>query len=71
MDHDVICDCLFKGTCETYADPLIARSTKTSNGCGCQGQTDLYRSRHCKNFRCKYLSVVLSDMLKPKTHTPG
>jgi len=71
MDHDVICDCAFAGTCQTYADPLIAESHKGPEGCGCAGQTDFYRSRHCRSFRCKYLSAMLSEMLNPGAKPTG
>lgn len=63
MDHAAVCDCPFKDTCETYADKLIGKARKGSKGFGCEGQSDLHRRKHCKGFRCKYLSLVLSDML--------
>jgi len=66
MEHDKICDCPFKDRCETYADPLIDASRKGIAGLGCTGQDNFYRSRHCKTFSCKYLCVLLADMLSPK-----
>jgi len=63
MDHEAICDCPFKDTCETYADPLIGESRKGPDGLGCAGVNDIYRRKHCKTFGCRYLSMVLSDMI--------
>jgi len=51
--------------CSTYNDPLISRSRKGPKGFGCVGRNDVHRSKHCKSFACKYLSVMLTDMLHP------
>jgi len=67
MDHDAICDCAFKGTCGTYADPLIDVRRKGPEGFGCEARSDFHRSRHCKTFSCRYLSVILSDILVPRS----
>ena len=66
MQHAAVSECPFKDTCETCADPLIAEVRKGSKGLGCEGQNDYHRSRHCKSFRCKYLSVALSELLAPR-----
>ena len=67
MDHEVICDCSFKDTCGTYSDRLIDEWRKGPKGFGCHGRSDFYRSRHCKTFSCRYLSVILSDILAPRS----
>ncbi len=63
MDHDKICDCMFKDDCSTYSDPLIDSVMKGPAGFGCTDRNDHYRREHCKSFDCKYLSAMLSDML--------
>lgn len=66
MDHAAICNCMFKDTCETYADELIRKAMKRGKGLGCEGQSDFHRTLHCKSFRCKRLSLAFSDMLAPE-----
>jgi len=65
MDHEAICDCPFMEECSTFNDRLISQAQKGPEGMGCVDQNDVYRSKHCKSFSCKYLSVMLSDMLHP------
>ncbi len=67
MDHEAVCGCGFVETCQTHADALIDPSRKTRLGFGCEEQTDQYRSRHCKAFSCRYLSMLLSDILSPES----
>jgi len=50
MDREAVRDCQFKAVCEAYNDPLIDGARKGGAGMGCQGQNDLYRSRHCRTF---------------------
>jgi len=71
MDHEAICDCPFLARCETFADPLIDQRRKGPEGLGCQGQNDRYRGKHCKTFACAYLSMVLTDALKPTPTRPA
>jgi len=71
MDHETICDCAFRDTCVTYADPLIDKWRKGSKGFGCEDRSDFYRSKHCKSFGCRYLSVVLSDIVLPRSQRPA
>ena len=63
MDHEAICECLFAARCATCADPLIDEARKGPTGLGCHQQSDVYRSKHCKPFACKYLTVVFDDAL--------
>jgi len=65
MDHEAICDCPFKDTCQTFRDPMVASCEKGPAGRGCEGVNDIHRRRHCRAFACKYLSIVLSDMMGP------
>ena len=71
MDHTAICNCPFRETCDTYVDPLIDGSMKGDSGFGCAGQDNFYRTRHCKSFRCKALSVLLTDVMTPRPAGPG
>ena len=64
MDHQAICDCGFRGHCETYNDSLIDDARKGPGGLGCREQSDIYRGKHCRTFACSYLSMVISDGLK-------
>ncbi|MGB2819450.1 MAG: hypothetical protein WBF17_00610 [Phycisphaerae bacterium] len=64
MDHDAVCDCHFRGHCDTFNDPLIDDARKGPTGLGCRQQSDVYRGRHCRPFACAYLSMVLTDALK-------
>jgi hypothetical protein len=64
MDHEAICDCPFLARCASFGDPLISEDRKGPRGMGCTGQSDLYRSRHCRSFGCQYLSMVISDAMK-------
>ena len=64
MDHERVCDCQFKATCQTFNDPLIEAEYKTACGHGCVQQTDYYRGKHCKAFRCAYLMAVVSDVFR-------
>ena len=63
MEHEEPCDCPFQDGCESYSDPLIDAARKSASGLGCRGASDVHRARHCKGFRCKYLSAMLSDAL--------
>ena len=65
MDHEAICDCPFLGHCATFSDRLIDPARKTAGGLGCRGENDVYRGRHCHTFSCSYLSIVISDALRP------
>jgi hypothetical protein len=73
MDHEAMCDCLFKGRCATFNDPLIDEARKGPDGLGCRQQSDLYRGRHCHTFACAYLTMVFTDALKqpPPDSTGG
>ena len=64
MEHERMCDCAFAGRCETFGDCLIDESRKVPGGLGCRAQSDAYRARHCKTFRCAYLCAVVCDGLK-------
>ena len=55
-------DCPLRHQCPAYADPLIDRRRKGPMGLGCHGQTDLYRKRHCKTFRCRLLVEVMARL---------
>jgi hypothetical protein len=70
MDHETICDCLFKAHCETYHDPLIAADRKGPDQLGCVGAIDVHRAKHCRSFACKYLCVVLTDALRQPPPAP-
>ncbi len=70
MDHDAICDCAFSDRCTTFNDPLIDDSQKWPDGRGCRQQSDVYRNKHCRNFRCSYLCLVLTDALKHPAGKP-
>ncbi len=63
MDHEAICDCPFKDTCQTYADPMVQACEKGPAGRGCEGVSDEHRREHCKAFTCKYLTVVLASLM--------
>lgn len=71
MDHEKICDCMFKDECSAYADPLIDPVMKGPAGFGCTDRNDLYRQEHCKSFACKYFSAMFSDMLTPLKQGAG
>jgi len=64
MDHDETCDCHFQRSCATFNDSLIEDARKGPEGFGCRGGNDVYRGKHCRTFRCSYLTMVLSDTLK-------
>ena len=70
MDHEAICDCPFKDSCQTFDDPMVAGCEKGAAGRGCQGASDIHRRSHCRAFACKYLSTVLSQMMAADK-TPG
>ena len=63
MDHEQVCDCPFRDTCATFNDPLIDQRRKGPDGLGCRGRNDIYRGKHCRIFRCTYLSMVFSDAI--------
>ena len=63
MDHETICDCPFKNGCQTYNDPMVAACVKGPAGRGCDRINDIHRREHCRAFACKYLSMVLSQMI--------
>ena len=63
MDHEIVCDCLFISTCETYADEMVTDARKASTGMGCTQTNDIHRRQHCKTFACRYLSMVMADMI--------
>ena len=64
MQYEKVRNCPFAGKCATYCDPLVDDARKGADGLGCVGRSDVYRSRHCKGFACKYLSVVLSEVVR-------
>ena len=72
MGHETVCDCIFINTCETYADSLIIEARKGKAGLGCTDANDIHRRQHCKTFACRYLSMVLADMMghHPTGNTP-
>ena len=70
MDHERICDCAFASRCESFKDRLIDESRKGPDGLGCRAQSDVYRAKHCKTFRCVYLCAVISDGLKHLVPSP-
>lgn len=70
MDHEEISDCPFKDHCAAFNDSLIADNRKGPGGLGCRGQNDIYRGKHCRKFACAYLSMVVSDGLKPPRAVP-
>ena len=65
MDHEALCDCPFVDRCSTFSDPLIDRVRKGPEGFGCHDQNDHHRGRHCRTFRCSYLTLLVADALAP------
>jgi len=64
VDRERVCDCQFKAACQTFNDPLIDERRKGLDGFGCVQQTDHYRGKHCRVFRCAYLAAVVSDAMR-------
>ena len=54
-------DCPFRTDCPVFRNAFISEGTKASRGRGCGGQTDSYRSDHCKAFRCQTLVRALRE----------